>query len=449
MSKRFLTIVLSVAVACVSLFSLTACSDAKTPTTKTKITVSIAKNVEIEEDEITELKATTNSSETLQWSVSDKSVLYVSQSGKIIGKKPGTATVKVSAGAAFAECVVTVRAAEVKAYDIVCDSKEYDVSLDETESKKITADYFEIKNGVETKVDGKTFTFTSFDKGVVDVDQNGIITPVKEGEALIVVTCENVQTSVTVNVFTKAIKTPADWMSALKNNNSDKNQSFYLANDLDFTGVTYDIGMTASSNIWFSGTIEGKGRTIGNLNLGEYNSIFGKIYGGRISRLNFVNVKVSADNPCTIADTITTYYDTGASEFRNETSITDISVDIEYDKPYGYAVARKIYGGTVENVVINMKKSDGGMFDEKYYTVFGGVYYWGTVGTVSNLFICAGGAQLKVVGDVTDSNQYYNVGNNVKDFEVCSSITNLSYKAFNALDKSVWDITPAELPKVK
>lgn len=132
---------------------------------------------------------------------------------------------------------------------------------------------------------------------------------------MIVVTCENVQTSVTVNVFTKAIKTPADWMSALKNNNSDKNQSFYLANDLDFTGVTYDIGMTASSNIWFSGTIEGKGRTIGNLNLGEYNSIFGKIYGGRISRLNFVNVKVSADNPCTIADTITTYYDTGQANF--------------------------------------------------------------------------------------------------------------------------------------
>lgn len=69
---------------------------------------------------------------------------------------------------------------------------------------------------------------------------------------------------------------------------------YYLANDLDFTGYSW----TYVSSVIFRGELNGRGKTISNLNIyvngGNYHGIFPRMLGGRIYDLTFDNIHIDS-----------------------------------------------------------------------------------------------------------------------------------------------------------
>lgn len=111
---------------------------------------------------------------------SNKSVATVNKKGIITAKKKGSAKITVKAGGKMiATCVVTVMAAPKK------------VTLDQTKltlpiGSSVTLRVVLPKNTASNKL-----TWKSSNKKIVEVDENGVLTPVKPGKAKITVTTFN------------------------------------------------------------------------------------------------------------------------------------------------------------------------------------------------------------------------------------------------------------------
>ena len=116
------------------------------------------------------------------WSSSDATVATVDENGKVTGKKAGTATItaKTVDGGFEASCIVTVAV--------------------HAQSIRITTDVSEIKRGSSKKLEAeftpadttnKKVTWTSSDSAVAKVDENGIVTGISEGTAVITVKSED------------------------------------------------------------------------------------------------------------------------------------------------------------------------------------------------------------------------------------------------------------------
>ncbi|MBR4461089.1 MAG: Ig-like domain-containing protein, partial [Erysipelotrichaceae bacterium] len=119
---------------------------------------------------------------TLQWSSSDSTVASVSSSGKVTGKKAGTATITVRTtddSNLSATCTVTV-ANPVTSLTL----SEYSLTLNKNESYTLTATV------LPENATNKTLQWSSSNTNIASVDQNGTVTALAEGQAMI-----NVQTT--------------------------------------------------------------------------------------------------------------------------------------------------------------------------------------------------------------------------------------------------------------
>ena len=137
------------------------------------------------------------------WSSSDESIVTVDQDGKVTAVKEGVAVITVTAedGDKTATCEVTIKKKEEPAPEPI---PVVGVSLDKTELELIEGETAELVAIVTPKdADNKNVTWSSSDESIATVDQNGKVTAVKEGVAIITVTTEDGDKTATCKVTVK------------------------------------------------------------------------------------------------------------------------------------------------------------------------------------------------------------------------------------------------------
>ena len=142
------------------------------------------------------------------WSSSDESIATVDQNGKVIAIKEGTAIITVTTedGGKIATCTVTVTAKEEPEPDPI---PVIGVTLDKTELALIEGETAELVATVTPDdADNKNVTWSSSDESIATVDQNGKVTAIKEGTAIITVTTEDGGKTATCTVTVTAKEEP-------------------------------------------------------------------------------------------------------------------------------------------------------------------------------------------------------------------------------------------------
>ncbi|MDM5231498.1 Ig-like domain-containing protein [Lysinibacillus pakistanensis] len=163
-------------------------------------------NIELFEGNTEKLTATvTPNSANVIWTSSDESIATVDQNGNVTAIKEGvvTVTAKVENTNLSADCVVTVK------------------KQGSTELESITLDKasLELLEGSQDKLtatvspDTAKIIWTSSDESIATVDQNGNVTAIREGTAIITATIENTDISATSTVIVK--KPNNDFSSAI------------------------------------------------------------------------------------------------------------------------------------------------------------------------------------------------------------------------------------------
>ena len=145
--------------------------------------------------QLTAIVSSDANNKTLAWSSSNEAVATVTQDGKVTAKSKGTAviTVKATDGSNIsASCIVNV----VKPVSNIILS-ESEITLNEGESSTLTATV------LPDLASNKTLVWSSNKIGVVTVDQNGNVTAISKGIAVITAKAtdgSNISASCTVNV---------------------------------------------------------------------------------------------------------------------------------------------------------------------------------------------------------------------------------------------------------
>ena len=136
------------------------------------------------------------SDKSVAWTSSDKSVAVVSSDGTVTGKGAGTAVITATTNdmGLTASCTVKV---EVHVTDVQLGYESLTLREEMTE----TLQYKILPSDAEDQ----TVTWTSSDPSVVSVDDNGVITALKEGNAVITVTTHDRGKTDSVEVTVKAL----------------------------------------------------------------------------------------------------------------------------------------------------------------------------------------------------------------------------------------------------
>lgn len=137
---------------------------------------------------------------TVKWSSSDTSVAMVGSDGTVGAIKTGTAIIIAQAGDKIATCTVTVKRRPVEANVIALDITTF--TLAPGAARKLTVTVY------PDDADDKTATWTSSDTSVATVNDDGIVTAVSEGSAIIIAQVGSVDASCTVYVNEEAVVNP-------------------------------------------------------------------------------------------------------------------------------------------------------------------------------------------------------------------------------------------------
>ena len=410
------------------------------------------------EDETATLIARTESKERVKWESSDKAVVSVN-SGKIIAKAAGSSTVTATVGKKSATCVVTVISQNASEY-LKADKSTYMLALSDKTLTKIDAAKYDKTESGEVKSQDPV-TFKSLNEQVVTVAADGTMTAVKEGKTEIEVTSGALSIKVVADVYTAAISTPEGWLDMIKSENymTDNTKRFYLANHISMRGVAYDISPVYENDNYFSAEVNGNMKTVSDIKLTRrISSIFGNVWGANVYNISFENVEFTSqcEIGSVLADIVTTHdlnsdlgkiiSDNGgvdnatAAGFLRDSSFKNIAIGATYACSVSYGLVRTLYGGTLENIFIEMKGANGTLTGGG---VVGGAYYWGTRGKITGIVIYSYGASVTFVGET------YDVGGVISGNYVCESIAETAYRAYTIFDSSLWNVVPDKLPILK
>ena len=474
--KKITVVTLAVLIFVISAFTIS-CKEQESQesTPKSDVTLTLDKtSVTVEEGGEFYLVATTNSTRSVSWKSSNESILSVNGLGRVFAKTVGTADIIANAEGVTAKCSVTVTQAQQTAYSYVKLDKAVEVLTmeipdGETSPKtaKITPKVISVTDGIETEQTGKTFTFKSLDESVVTVSADGVVTPKRVGQTSVTVEVDDLQESVLIDVYSAGISTPEEWLSIINGNVNVHGIRFYLENDLDFTGVEYDIGDLATAGTggdFFGGEINGNYHSVKNVTLkGTSQSLFGATVGMVLRNISFENVRITEE--ATTSSGLAMYWMQHRGNEVFKSLISNVYLDLVCDNKRGSGIAENIYGINVENVFVKMRRTDGKTFDE-FPTVQvsgnaeGGVY----VEYDTNAFMIfsrwavdwnyAGPSTAQNVIGYSENGQcgflqmIYGkfVGNNNYNAE---SKIDASYLAFNLFDGEVWELSPNEDPILK
>ena len=472
--QRIISIILCLltVVLCVS---FVACKDDEKPPIDDgdKVTITLNKTeCTYPVDEEFYLEATTNGKGIVTWTSSDRTVVSVDSNGRVLTKKVGTATIIATVGEVSATCKVNVTERSNDGGAEIRVEAECFLSLAEG-AVKLQAQYAEEGN---VKAD-KQIAYSSTNEAVVTVSADGTLTPVALGTAVVELSCDNVKASVVVDVYTAAIATPSDWLAMITNSGHypDKikpNDRYYLKNDIDFTGVEYDIGYTAvnasdekSGPYHFASEINGNFHSVKNItqwkvdpdkNPENDQSIFGRTIGATVRNIAFENVVFNSANSYGLSSVMMHHF----SDMSSIGSISNLFENVNADFVYNYdatdgkgnlatGITARAYGTNLKNVFVRMRTADGSLLTDKYNEAYGfaraeWVWYGGSLANVITLMENMPMGEAQFINDGAGDQTYKHLKSN------CYAVNTLiqaMYYANQCFDQSVWNVNdPLNVP---
>lgn len=141
---------------------------------KTIISVN-TRQVTLERGETCQINATASNNSPISWKSNRKSTAYVDENGLITAGRPGEAMITAKADRSEERIRVVV--------------KKPAITLNQSSKKLYRGETFQIKASVSS---GITPIYRSSKKSVALVDENGLVTAIKHGTALITVTADGV-----------------------------------------------------------------------------------------------------------------------------------------------------------------------------------------------------------------------------------------------------------------
>ena len=187
-----------------------------------------------EEQRITATIVPVDSKDELTWSSSAEDIVTVDEDGNIEALAPGTATIIAMSGSVIETCEVTV----YKAVDSVYLDRD---TLEGTIGDEIQLTAYIYPDDATNK----NVTWSSNNKSVADVDENGKVTLKSYGEAEITVTTEDKEMSYSCKVTVKSISVTSVDISL-------KNATVYIDNTLELTATVYPENATNKAVTWSS-----------------------------------------------------------------------------------------------------------------------------------------------------------------------------------------------------
>ncbi len=407
------------------------------------------------EDETFTLEAITDSSESVKWSTNNKTVVSVSSQGRVIAKTVGEAVVYATVGGVTKECKVTVIEDAGKTL-IELEKNVINLSVS-TGAEKITGSV--TTDGVKSELGAKNATFASDNEKVAEVSEDGTVTPISVGSALISVVCGEKTKVVSVEVYTMLVASPEDW-NAMLNLDGDVNSRFLLTSDVDFTGIEYLAKPFVQGKAYlsqsFSGSLNGDGHSVKNITMPSSvseQSLFGTVIGFNLENVSFENVRFTSV-ACGLAVRMLQHYDVvdkngnpvpGKTEVAYN-NIKNVSFDFVYKYNGASGLCKTYYGGGVENVFINMRMADGGKLNKNAdYAMTSIFYVWQNNNYFNNVIVLAENGEVNLDWTVTDGSRDVSK----ESIFVCNNKMEACYKARSLFDSVLWTVVPGELPKLK
>ena len=438
-----------------ALLALSACSNPSTPKESSSSgsnpiqveeTFSFkTKSISLQEGQTKKIEFTASSKASFV--SSNPSVAEMDSSGLLIAKASGQATITGKVGSKVDTLEVTVTEESSAILDIVLPS--YQVLTLESGKNSVQLEP-KLYSGEAEKP--ATFSYSSGNEEVAKVDEKGKVTALKEGKTEIEISAEGVTTHVSVDIYTRYLKTANDWIQMVSTHN-DRTSRYALNGDIDFAGIEYtgiaDSSMTGFNEA-FRSEINGFGHSVSNITFSKKvcnQSLFGVMQGAVVRNLCFDNVTFTQEEEGNRLSGLGNAPEI-PDELRRSNRFENLYLDLTFpvadlDKA-GLFSNGYVYNAS--NIFLNMKNADGSDFNtQKCAAVNGNQYFWWGNGTLSNSVICSTntlGVTQGNAGDVYGPLQMNKV-------DLVSNEMDAMVSAYSCLSPEVWDLHGKDVPTLK
>lgn len=438
-------------------------SSEEAPTDKTTISLNVNAYA-LTEDETFTIAATTNSTDVIKWTSSSPEVASVSSQGRVIAKTAGETTITATVGNVSDSCRVQV----------VADNAQETIKLAQTTLRLSVSRGATQIQGTVTTADGQQTlaeagaTYKSDNTDIATVSANGTVTPVAVGSTLVYVTVGGRTKIVSVEVYTMLVSTAEDW-NAMLGLPGDLAARFYVTNDIDFSGVTYNAKTNNGGDVLlsqsFCGSLDGGGHAIRNVTFDgsvSSQSMFGTMVGCTLTDIAFYDIHFTSGNAAGLAIRMVQHYNV-ADENGNATRdllfapcyVTNVFGDFVYDYHSVGGIANIYFGGGLENVFVNMRMSDGSALNKTTdFAVARQSMIWSMADPnwfpnnyLNNVVVLAESGAVNAAWDTTYDGGGLTIS--LDGLHVVTTKMEAGYLVRTLFDNNVWTVTPGQLPELR
>lgn len=435
----------------------------ETPTDKTTISLNVNAYA-LTEDETFTIAATTNSTDVIKWTSSSPEVASVSSQGRVIAKTAGETTITATVGDVSDSCRVQV----------VADNAQATIKLAQTTLRLSAASGAMQIQGTVVGVDSQQTlteagaTYETDNASVATVSADGTVTPMSVGSTLVFVSANGRTKTVAVEVYTMLVSTAEDW-NAMLGLPGDLAARFYVTNDIDFSGVTYNAKTNNGGDVLlsqsFCGSLDGGGHTISNVTFDSAvssQSLFGTMVGCTLTNIAFSNIHFTASGAAGLAIRVLQHYNV-ADENGNATRellfapcyVTNVFGDFVYDYNGVSGITGIYYGGGMENVFVNMRMSDGSALNKTTdFAVAKQSMIWSMADPnwfpnnyLNNVVVLAESGAVNAAWDTTYDGAGLTIG--LSGLHCVTTKMEAGYLVRTLFDNNMWTVTPGQLPELR
>ena len=435
----------------------------ETPTDKTTISLNV-NAYSLVEDETFTITATTNSTDVIKWTSSNPEVASVSSQGRVIAKTVGNTTITATVGDVSDSCKLQV----------VADNAQATIKLEQSTLRlSATSDATQIQGTVIVGDNQQTLaeagaTYEVDNATVATVSADGTVTSMSVGSTLVFVSANGRTKAVAVEVYSMLVSTAEDW-NAMLGLPGDLAARFYVTNDIDFSGVTYNAKTNNGGDVLlsqsFCGSLDGGGHTISNVTFDSAvssQSLFGTMVGCTLTNIAFSNIRFTASGAAGLAIRVMQHYNVADAD-GNATRdtlfapcyITNVFGDFVYDYHGVSGIADIYFGGGIENVFVNMRMADGSALNKTTdFAVAKQSMIWSMADPnwfpnnyLNNVVVLAENGATNVVWDTTYDGAGLTI--DLLGLHVVTTKMEAGYLVRTMFDNNVWTVTPGQLPKLR
>lgn len=435
----------------------------ETPTDKTTISLNVNAYA-LTEDETFTIAATTNSTDVIKWTSSSPEVASVSSQGRVIAKTAGETTITATVGNVSDSCRVQV----------VADNAQATIKLAQTTLRLSAASgAMQIQGTVVGGDSQQTLaeagaTYETDNASVATVSADGTVTPMSVGSTLVFVSANGRTKTVAVEVYTMLVSTADDW-NVMLGLPGDLAARFYVTNDIDFSGVTYNAKTNNGGDVLlsqsFCGSLDGGGHTISNVTFDSAvssQSLFGTMVGCTLTNIAFSNIHFTASGAAGLAIRVLQHYNV-ADENGNATRellfapcyVTNVFGDFVYDYNGVSGITGIYYGGGMENVFVNMRMSDGSALNKTTdFAVAKQSMIWSMADPnwfpnnyLNNVVVLAESGAVNAAWDTTYDGAGLTIG--LSGLHCVTTKMEAGYLVRTLFDNNMWTVTPGQLPELR